>query len=129
MSQIIKEWSGPTADLVKREILKTLQPLFDKYGLKSVPTSGTYSEDSFGFKLEMRVDGALDPKQKSLEMYARYHELDTDRVINIDGKEMKLWGYNSRARKAPWIVEDQAGKGRYKLRDAVAIKYFKKTNG
>jgi len=122
----IKEWNPTDCGKVKREILARLQPLFEEYGIQPKASAGTYVEDSFGFKLELRVKGSLDPKQKALETYARYSNLDTERVVNIDGHEMKLWGYNTRARKTPWVVEDQNGRGRYKLSKQVVVKYFAK---
>ena len=57
------------------------------------------------FKVKCLVEGAKTRQQEDLEYYAELHKLDLTKIAKLQGEHMSLVGYNSRARKKPWILK------------------------
>ena len=57
------------------------------------------------FKVKCLLKGAKTRQQQDLEYYAELHKLDLTAVEKLMGEDMQLSGYNTRARKKPWILK------------------------
>jgi hypothetical protein len=76
------------------------------------------------FKLSVTVQGAKTQDQKFFDLMANAQGLDQNKVAHITGKACNLTGYNSRARKMPWIITEQSTGKQYKISDQQAVIYF-----
>jgi len=86
----------------------------------------TYNGGEATFKVEVLLDGAETKEQKDLTQMARLMGLDTSKIKDTQGMSFSLVGYNSKARKMPWIVQDLKTNKTYKLSDQQAELFFKK---
>lgn len=76
------------------------------------------------FKLVVTVEGATTRAEREFKMMAGLQRLDTNKIATLQHMQCKLTGYNSRARKMPWIVTDQKTGSEYKLTDRQAEIHF-----
>jgi len=98
-----------------REILKDVltEPL-KNHGYKFKLGNATYDEDSVKFNgFRISYEQSLSEEQKALKAELEWRDsvdfvksLDAERVAEIDGMALKLWGYKRKARKQPFIVEN-----------------------
>ena len=65
----------------------------------------SYSGGEATFKVKCLLKGAKTRQQQDLEYYAELHKLDLTAVEKLMGEDMQLSGYNTRARKKPWILK------------------------
>jgi hypothetical protein len=86
----------------------------------------TYNGGEATFKVEVLLDGAETKEQKDLRQMAKIMRLDTSKIKDTQGMSFSLIGYNGKARKMPWIVQDLKTNKTYKLSDQQAELFFKK---
>ena len=55
--------------------------------------------------------------------------LDTSKIATLEGMKVSLVGYNSKARKRPWIIQDLTTAQKYILDDDTAKRLFGNTEG
>ena len=63
-----------------------------------------YTGGEATFKVKCILKGAKTREQIDLEYYADLHGIDTTTIANLQGEDMSIIGYKSRARKKPWIL-------------------------
>ena len=76
------------------------------------------------FKLKVLIDGAETSEEKHLRQMAKLSDLDTDKVASLQGMMVYLVGYNTKARKRPWIVAQSPKGQRYVIDDYTAKRLF-----
>jgi len=87
--------------------------------------NATYDEDEVTFKVIVRIDGNKSREEKDLDVWARLHDLDTNVTAVIDGKQFKLTGFNSKARKRPYQMTEQGSGKTFVCDQQMVDHYFK----
>ena len=86
----------------------------------------SYSGGEATFKVKCLLKGAKTRQQQDLEYYAELHKLDLTTVEKLMGEDMQLVGYNSRARKKPWILKRLRDGAEFVADTNLVEKFFKK---
>ena len=119
---------------VLRELRNQLQTLLD--GTKYIGTAQglndytfelgncSYSGGEATFKLKVLIKGSKSVEEQDLEQMAELSDLDTTKIATLQGMKVSLVGYNSKARKRPWIIQDLTTAKQYVLDDYQAKRLF-----
>ena len=86
----------------------------------------SYSGGEATFKVKCLLKGAKTRQQQDLEFYAELHKLDLTTVEKLMGEDMQLSGYNTRARKKPWILKRLRDGAEFVADTNLVEKFFKK---
>ena len=86
----------------------------------------SYSGGEATFKVKCLLKGAKTRQQQDLEFYAELHKLDLTTVEKLMGEDMQLVGYNSRARKKPWILKRLRDGAEFVADTNLVEKFYKK---
>ena len=78
------------------------------------------------FKVKVLMEGAKTREQEDLEFYAKLHGIDTTAIAKLQGEDMSIIGYKSRARKKPWILQRLRDGAEFVCSDHTAKAFFKK---
>ena len=78
------------------------------------------------YKVKVLMEGAKTREQIDLEYYADMHDIDTTTIAQLQGDDMKIIGYKSRARKKPWILQRLRDGAEFVCSDHTAKQFFKK---
>ena len=86
----------------------------------------SYTGGEATFKVKCILKGAKTREQINLEYYAEMHDIDTTAIAQLQGEDMSITGYNSRARKKPWILKRLRDGAEFVCDDNLAKRHFKK---
>jgi hypothetical protein len=86
----------------------------------------SYTGGEATFKVKCILKGAKTREQIDLEYYADLHGIDTTAIAKLQGEDMSIIGYKSRARKKPWILQRLRDGAEFVCDDNLAKKFFKK---
>lgn len=86
----------------------------------------SYSGGEATFKVKCVLKGAKTREQIDLEYYAEMHGIDTTAIAKLQGEDMSIIGYKSRARKKPWILQRLRDGAEFVCSDQTAKAFFKK---
>ena len=86
----------------------------------------SYSGGEATFKVKCLLKGAKTREQIDLEYYAEMHGIDTTVIAKLQGEDMSIIGYKSRARKKPWILQRLRDGAEFVCSDQTATAFFKK---
>ena len=86
----------------------------------------SYSGGEATFKVKCILKGAKTREQLDLEYYAELHDIDTTAIAKLQGEDMSIIGYKSRARKKPWILQRLRDGAEFVCSDQTATAFFKK---
>lgn len=111
---------------IRSEINSLLQDLQQFEGLEIHAGKCSFDQDVATFKLEVKVKGAKSQSQKALDLYADHYGLDVSKIGNDQGKSFALIGYNSKARKYPFEMQDLATGQTYRSNLDLALRLFAK---
>lgn len=111
-----------------------LNAVFAEHGIDGYDINvgnATFDDVSVTFKVEIREQGAGSQEERDLETYAKLYNLDTTKIATVQGNKYSLVGFNTRARKQPFIIQklgvgDKASK--YKITEDQAKRYFGHAN-
>ena len=78
------------------------------------------------FKVKCLIKGAKTREQEDLEFYAELHKLDTTIIAKLQGEDMQLSGYKTRARKQPWILKRLRDGAEFVAHTNLVEKFYKK---
>ena len=112
---MITKFDRAALRMLSTEIDAALAELAAKHGISLHIANGTYFDDTMTFKLKGAVldtDGvAADPTRIALE---KYYPQYVDKAVSL-GRKLRgtVVGYNSRAKKYPFLVKTP--KGTYKV--------------
>jgi len=64
-----------------------------------------YTGGQATYQVKVVLEGGKTKEQIDLEFYSNIYKIDTDKVTTLhDGNKYQVVGYNSRARKNPWVI-------------------------
>ena len=117
------KFDKPTA----RKIRDAMQEALDKADVNGVTIeigNCTYSGGEATYKVKVLLDGAKSKEEQDLEQMATLMGLSTYKIATLQGMRVSLVGYNSRARKRPWVVQDLTTVKKYIIDDDTAKRLF-----
>ena len=86
----------------------------------------SYTGGEATFKVKCLLKGAKTREQIDLEYYADMHDIDTTTIAQLQGDDMKIIGYKSRARKKPWILKRLRDGAEFVADTNLVEKFYKK---
>ena len=86
----------------------------------------SYTGGEATFKVKCILKGAKTREQINLEYYAEMHDIDTTAIAQLQGEDMSITGYNSRARKKPWILKRLRDGAEFVADTNLVEKFYKK---
>ena len=108
---------------------KQLQAALDAANLSDITIdvgNCSYAGGEATFKVKCTLKGAKTREQIDLEYYAELHQIDTTAIAKLQGEDMSIIGYKSRARKKPWILQRLRDGAEFVCSDQTATAFFKK---
>jgi len=108
---------------------KQLQETIDNANLSDITIdvgNCSYNGGEATFKVKCVLKGAKTREQVDLEYYAEMHGIDTTAIAKLQGEDMSIIGYKSRARKKPWILQRLRDGAEFVCSDQTATAFFKK---
>ena len=111
------------------ELRKQIQAALDAANLPNLSIdvgNCSYTGGEATFKVKCILEGAKTREQIDLEYYADLHDIDTTAIAKLQGEDMSIVGYKSRARKKPWILQRLRDGAEFVCDDNLAKKFFKK---
>ena len=117
--QLVKEIRTQLQSSINMRAYDELPDLDIKVG------NASYDEDEVTFKVIARIKGNKSKEEKDLDVWARLHDLDTNVTAMIDGKQFKLTGYKSKARKRPYQITEQGSGKTFVCDQQMVDHYFK----
>lgn len=111
------------------ELRKQIQAALDAANLPNLSIdvgNCSYTGGEATFKVKCILKGAKTREQIDLEYYADLHGIDTTAIAKLQGEDMSIIGYKSRARKKPWILQRLRDGAEFVCDDNLAKKFFKK---
>ena len=112
---------------VLRELRNQLNDVLNNNGIDGYTFeigNCSYDGGEATFKLKVLIDGAKTSEEKHLKQMAQLSDLDTEKVASLQGMMVYLVGYNTKARKFPWIVAQSPKGQRYVIDDYTAKRLF-----
>jgi len=109
-----------------------LNNLFAEHGIEGFEIdvgNASYDDTQITFKVQIKETGAPSKEEKDLEKYAGLYDLDTSKIATVRGDKYSLVGFNSRARKQPFIIQKLGIGGsnnKYKITEDQAKRFFGK---
>tara|TARA_R100000773_G_scaffold3969_1_gene4609 strand:- start:413 stop:880 length:468 start_codon:yes stop_codon:yes gene_type:complete len=113
---------------------EAIRSKLEEYGLEGEFLNGSYDDELVTFKVEIKVAGTLDKREKqlasSLIHYVKYLaqdlEVDEEEILNKEYRESsgskwgtchyyKLVGYNAKAKRYPLIMQNIKDGKRYRF--------------
>ena len=90
--------------------------------------NASFNDDEATFKLNIREKSSKSQSEKDLELYSNMHNLDLEKVSELDGKTFKLSGFRRKARSKPYLIKQVGTDKEYIITTEIAKKYFSKDN-
>lgn len=118
-----------TKDLLRRirtKIQGELSKVEEELNITLTLGNCSYSSNRAKFQLELLTENGKSKEQEDLENMAQYLNLDLDKVAEQSNELYKLWGYKSRARKNPYIIENTRTNQKYVISESHAVRLFQK---
>ena len=115
-----------------KNLRKELETIFASNGINGFNVeigNAIYNDFDVTFKVVIRHENVKPQAERDLEKKAKFYGLDINKIGTLDGDKYTLVGYNTRARKQPWIIEklDIGGNGgKYKIGNDTAKRLFGK---
>ena len=112
---------------VLRELRNQLNALLNSNGIDGYTFelgNCKYDGGEATFQLKVLIKGSKSRQERDLEDLAKLSDLDTTKIVTLQGMKVSLVGYNSKARKRPWIIQDLTTTKQYVLDDYQAKRLF-----
>lgn len=122
------KFDKPTARKIRELMQKALEDA-DIEGMTIKIGNCSFTEGEATYKVNVLLDGGKSKDQLALEQMATLMSLDTSKIATLEGMKVSLVGYNSKARKLPWIIQDLTTAQKYILDDDTAKRLFGNTEG
>ena len=111
---------------LRKQMQNALNMFADKTDVTIEVGNCSYRGGEATFKVKVLMEGAKTRQQEDLEYYAELHKLDLTITEKLMGEDMKLCGYNSRARKKPWIPKRLRDGAEFVADTNLVEKFYKK---
>ena len=113
-------------DTIRKQMQNALNLFADRTDMTIDVGNCSYTGGEATFKVKCILKGAKTREQIDLEYYADLHGIDTTTIAKLQGEDMSIVGYKSRARKKPWILQRLRDGAEFVCDDNLAKKFFKK---
>ena len=113
-----------------RKIRELMQKALEDADIDGVTISVgncSFTEGEATYKVKVLLDGGKSKEQTDLEQMATLMSLDTSKIVTLQGMKVSLVGYNSKARKRPWVIQNLTTAQKYILDDDTAKRLFGNT--
>ena len=113
-----------------RKIRELMQKALEDADIDGVTISVgncSFTEGEATYKVKVLLDGGKSKEKTDLEQMATLMSLDTSKIVTLQGMKVSLVGYNSKARKRPWIIQNLTTAQKYILDDDTAKRLFGNT--
>ena len=87
--------------------------------------NASYDDTEATFKVTVKITGTKSREEKDLDAWAKLYNLDTEVTAVINGKQFKLTGFNSKARKRPYQITEQGSGKTFVCDQQMVDHYFK----
>lgn len=118
----------PTARKIRELMQKALEDA-DIDGVTMSVGNCSFTEGEATYKVNVLLDGGKSKEQTDLEQMATLMSLDTSKIATLEGMKVSLVGYNSKARKRPWVIQNLTTAQKYILDDDTAKRLFGNREG
>ena len=122
------KFDKPTARKIRDAMQEALEGA-DIDGVTITVGNCSFIDGEATYKVNVLLDGGKSKEQTALEQMAHFSQIDTSKIATLEGMKVSLIGYNSKARKRPWIIQDLTTAQKYILDDDTAKRLFGKTEG
>jgi hypothetical protein len=115
-----------------RKIRELMQKALEDADIDGVTMSVgncSFTEGEATYKVNVLLDGGKSKEQTDLEQMATLMSLDTSKITTLQGMKVSLVGYNSKARKRPWVIQNLTTAQKYILDDDTANRLFGNREG
>ena len=85
-----------------------------------------YSGGEATYQVKFVLKGGKTKEQQDLEWAANLYDIDTTIIAKLQGEDMSITGYKTRARKNPWILQRLRDGAEFVCSDQTAKTFFKK---
>lgn len=85
-----------------------------------------YSGGEAKFQVKCLLKGGKTREQEDLEWAAKLHGIDTTIIAKLQGEDMSIVGYKTRARKKPWILQRLRDGAEFVAGDNLVKQFYKK---
>jgi len=120
------EFTKSQLDTLRKQMQNALNMFADKADMTIDVGNCKYSGGQATFQVKCLIKGAKTREQQDLEFYAKLEGIDTTAIAKLQGEDMSIVGYKSRARKNKWILQRLRDGAEFVCNDHVAKQFFKK---
>lgn len=120
------EFSRSQLDTLRKQMQNALKMFGDKADMTIEVGNCRYSGGQATFQVKCLLKGAKTREQQDLEFYAELHGIDTTAIAKLQGEDMSIVGYKTRARKKPWILQRLRDGAEFVAGDNLVKQFYKK---
>lgn len=120
------EFSRSQLDTLRKQMQNALKMFGDKADMTIEVGNCKYSGGEATFQVKCLLKGAKTREQQDLEFYAELHGIDTTAIAKLQGEDMSIVGYKTRARKKPWILQRLRDGAEFVAGDNLVKQFYKK---
>ena len=120
------EFTKSQLDTLRKQMQNALNLFADRTDMTIDVGNCRYSGGEAKFQVKCILKGAKTREQQDLEFYAKLEGIDTTAIAKLQGEDMSIVGYKSRARKNKWILQRLRDGAEFVCNDHVAKQFFKK---
>lgn len=122
----MSEFTRKQLDTIRKQMQNALNMFADKTDIQIEVGNCSYRGGEATFKVKVLMEGAKTREQEDLEFYAELHQIDTTAIAKLQGEDMSIIGYKSRARKKPWILQRLRDGAEFVADTNLVEKFYKK---
>jgi len=120
------EFTRSQLDTLRKQMQNALKMFGDKADMTIEVGNCKYSGGEATFQVKCLLKGAKTREQQDLEFYAELHGIDTTAIAKLQGEDMSIVGYKTRARKKPWILQRLRDGAEFVAGDNLVKQFYKK---
>ena len=120
------EFTKSQLDTLRKQMQNALKMFGDKADMTIEVGNCRYSGGQATFQVKCLLKGAKTREQQDLEFYAELHDIDTTAIAKLQGEDMSIVGYKTRARKKPWILQRLRDGAEFVAGDNLVKQFYKK---
>ncbi len=120
------EFTRSQLNTLRKQMQNALKMFGDKADITFDVGNCKYSGGEATFQVKCLLKGAKTREQQDLEFYAELHGIDTTAIAKLQGEDMSIIGYKTRARKKPWILQRLRDGAEFVAGDNLVKQFYKK---
>jgi hypothetical protein len=120
------EFTKHELNTLRKQMQNALKMFADKADMTIDVGNCRYSGGQATFQVKCLLKGGKTKEQQDLEWAANLYDIDTTIIAKLQGEDMSITGYKTRARKNPWILQRLRDGAEFVCSDQTAKTFFKK---